>query len=545
MAEAQSGFGVEMNRARLVTSSHEAMMAASSTIQESVIRCKNKLLMEVRPHNQAVYLGLKEAKDGLMLLAETIAGHPDRYKQMYRAGMLSAIAPQGQQGKEFDVAAPAAEDSISNPATTPPGSEPSDVSTSATSVTMNSPVTEQTPRLNPTPSMTTLGQSADIRALDFVEEWYSFGTDFVFKLQKSVPPKWISLLSKKMLKMAFEWTDFVTQDCVNDKKTFRWALMALDFVLLVMDGHNILELSDKTFRTLKIRVATCMALVRTYIDQHSGWSMWSVSSMVEEAEKEMIKSSLGSRFARVYQFNETELRERQEWVNALRQVEEEKSIRKRSKRLIGRVLDDRNIVERNIAFLAARSGSISLRWQQGKFLGGGGYGSVYMAFNLDTGDLMAVKEIRFQDVSSFESLMSTVKEEMNVLKILHHPHIIEYYGVEVHRDKLYIFMEYCPQSLANVLEHDGRIEDMNLVKLYTKQMLLGLEYLHFNNVVHRDIKPANVLIGHEGDIKYVDFGASKIYKSQKTVVFNGEVQNTLVGTPRYMAPESKFVFFLF
>ena len=51
-----------------------------------------------------------------------------------------------------------------------------------------------------------------------------------------------------------------------------------------------------------------------------------------------------------------------------------------------------------------------------------------------------------------------------------------------------------------------------------------------------DVKPANTLFGQEGQIKFVDFGASKIYKSQKTVVVNGEA-NTLVGTPHYIAPE--------
>jgi len=148
-----------------------------------------------------------------------------------------------------------------------------------------------------------------------------------------------------------------------------------------------------------------------------------------------------------------------------------------------------------------------------------------MAINLDTGDLMAVKEIRFQDVTSFESLQRSIKDEMAVLRILHHPHIIEYYGVEVHREKAFIFMEYCPHSISSLLEH-GRIEDLNVIKLYAKQMLEGLEYLHSKGIEHRDVKPGNILIGQEGSIKFVDFGASKFYKAQKTVLVNGQM-NTL------------------
>ncbi|KAJ3155098.1 Suppressor of Sensor Kinase (SLN1) [Geranomyces variabilis] len=229
-------------------------------------------------------------------------------------------------------------------------------------------------------------------------------------------------------------------------------------------------------------------------------------------------------------------RKQKSWLNAIEQLEEERYSRAQANRLVGKVLDSRNVVDRNLSFLASTSSSISLRWQQGKFLGGGSFGSVYMAINLETADLMAVKEIRFTDVTSLDALQRSIKDEMNVLQLLHHPNIIEYYGVEVHRDKLYIFMEYCPHSVANLLEHGGRFGDEQVTKVYSKQMLRGLEYLHEKGIVHRDVKPANTLLGQEGQIKYVDFGASKIYKTQKTVVVNGEA-NTLVGTPHYIAPE--------
>ncbi|KAJ3295791.1 hypothetical protein HK104_002306 [Borealophlyctis nickersoniae] len=229
------------------------------------------------------------------------------------------------------------------------------------------------------------------------------------------------------------------------------------------------------------------------------------------------------------------LRKQRAWLERINQLEEERLRKQEALRTVGKVLDTTNVVNRNISFLASTGSSISLRWQQGKFLGGGSFGSVYMAINLDTADLMAVKEIRFQDVTSLEALQRSIRDEMTVLQLLHHPNIIEYYGVEVHRDKVYIFMEYCPHSVARLLEH-GRFEDEAVVKVYAKQMLKGLEYLHAQGIVHRDVKPANTLIGQEGQIKFVDFGASKIYKAQKTVIMNGQA-NTLVGTPHYIAPE--------
>jgi mitogen-activated protein kinase kinase kinase len=140
-------------------------------------------------------------------------------------------------------------------------------------------------------------------------------------------------------------------------------------------------------------------------------------------------------------------------------------------------------------FLASSSSNIAIRWQQGRFIGAGAFGSVYLAVNLDSGSLMAVKEIKFQELSGLPNLYSQIKDELGVMEMLHHPNVVEYYGIEVHRDKVYIFEEYCQGgSLAALLEH-GRIEDEGIIQVYTMQMLEGLAYLHSQGIVHRDIKP--------------------------------------------------------
>ena len=55
------------------------------------------------------------------------------------------------------------------------------------------------------------------------------------------------------------------------------------------------------------------------------------------------------------------------------------------------------------------------------------------------------------------------------------------------------------------------------MRVYTRQIVLGLEYLHKNNFMHRDIKGANILVDNTGLVKLADFGASKQIEDLVTI----------------------------
>jgi mitogen-activated protein kinase kinase kinase len=183
---------------------------------------------------------------------------------------------------------------------------------------------------------------------------------------------------------------------------------------------------------------------------------------------------------------------REQRLAQLAELDDLRKQREAERQALGRVLEESNEADRSLTYLSSSATSVTLRWQQGQFVGGGTFGSVYAAINLDSGYPMAVKEIRLQDPQMIPTIAGQIKDEMGVLEVLDHPNVVSYYGIEVHRDKVYIFMEYCSGgSLAGLLEH-GRIEDETVIMVYALQMLEGLAYLHESGIVHRDIKPESM-----------------------------------------------------
>ncbi|GAA5892422.1 hypothetical protein JCM5296_003594 [Sporobolomyces johnsonii] len=160
-------------------------------------------------------------------------------------------------------------------------------------------------------------------------------------------------------------------------------------------------------------------------------------------------------------------------------------------------------------------------------LGQGAFGSVYKALNWTTGETCAVKQIDLSHIPKAE--LPDIMQEIDLLKNLHHPNIVQYRGYARTDSALYIVLEYCENgSLSAIIKKFGRFPE-SLVALYTLQVLQGLQYLHDEGVIHRDIKGSNILATKEGSIKLADFGvATRV---------GGPSDSAVVGSPYWMAPE--------
>lgn len=90
-------------------------------------------------------------------------------------------------------------------------------------------------------------------------------------------------------------------------------------------------------------------------------------------------------------------------------------------------------------------------------------------------------------------------------------------------------------NLPSIYKRYGALHEKT-IKVYAKQILCGLQFLHENGVIHKDIKGANILIHKDGTVKLSDFGCSSdIEKTIHTV--QNPVQAGLKGSVPWMAPE--------
>ena len=169
-------------------------------------------------------------------------------------------------------------------------------------------------------------------------------------------------------------------------------------------------------------------------------------------------------------------------------------------------------------------------FELGQVLGKGGYGSVFMAKDIRTGDIVAIK--RFHNSGSLVD-KKAIKEQ-NIWKGLHHSNVVEFKGSFVgDNGSLNLVVEYVDGlSLAEHLSQYSAFPE-TLVAEIARQVLWGLDYLHANGITHRDLKPANILVDHSARVKICDFGVSR---SENVQTINPGQQH-MVGTPWYIAPE--------
>ncbi|KAK5991764.1 Serine/threonine-protein kinase [Cladobotryum mycophilum] len=170
-------------------------------------------------------------------------------------------------------------------------------------------------------------------------------------------------------------------------------------------------------------------------------------------------------------------------------------------------------------------------------LGMGSNGTVVFAGKFDGRDV-AVKRmtIQFYDIATRETRLLRESDD--------HPNVIRYYSQVMRGDFLYIALERCAASLADVIEKPNFFRELATAGqrdlpgvLY--QITNGISHLHSLRIVHRDLKPQNILVNMDKDGKprllVSDFGLCKKLEGGQSSF--GATTGRAAGTSGWRAPE--------
>ncbi|XP_015440296.1 PREDICTED: mitogen-activated protein kinase kinase kinase 4, partial [Dufourea novaeangliae] len=402
------------------------------------------------------------------------------------------------------------------------------------------------------------------RIREILHQAYRMGFDYYKETCKLFTLGENAVLARGIVSFALLWMEFVRTRCERGRGLRpRWANQGLEFLITVCEPHNTKHLTDEEFEELKTCMDRCISHVvgsantvaanvetenlkklsrsRASSPCHSRSRTASFSH--SQKPKDVLKSpditlnpkkspspnAVDGNLSVILNTSDRSVSRQERVVRSIEKVESEIDERLKSRELIGQVTDRKSVDRVRI-----KARRVTFTWQRGIKIGQGRFGKVYTVVNNQTGDLLAMKEVQLQPGD--HRAIRRVAEELQIFEGIQHKYLVRYYGLEIHREEMLIFMEFCAEgTLESLIAGSGTGLPESLVRKYTHQLVSAVSVLHSNGIVHRDIKTANIFLTDEGNcLKLGDFGSAVQIKAHTTMP--GELQG-FVGTQAYMAPE--------
>ncbi|ELP88043.1 carbon catabolite-derepressing protein kinase, putative [Entamoeba invadens IP1] len=151
-----------------------------------------------------------------------------------------------------------------------------------------------------------------------------------------------------------------------------------------------------------------------------------------------------------------------------------------------------------------------------KLLGEGATGRVFLSFHEESNVKVAIKIINKTEICKQVDKKRKIDQELAILRILHHPHIINYYASYETSKLLYVVQELLSGGeLYTYVDKKGKLSVSESVKFFL-QIVSALEYIHRWQICHRDVKLENVLLSSDlHTAKLCDFGMATYTGGQK------------------------------
>eukprot|EP00826_Nyctotherus_ovalis_P026850 TRINITY_DN2093_c0_g2_i4.p1 TRINITY_DN2093_c0_g2~~TRINITY_DN2093_c0_g2_i4.p1 ORF type:complete len:421 (+),score=128.15 TRINITY_DN2093_c0_g2_i4:566-1828(+) len=140
----------------------------------------------------------------------------------------------------------------------------------------------------------------------------------------------------------------------------------------------------------------------------------------------------------------------------------------------------------------------------GRLLGKGAFGKVNLGMHKLTGKMVAIKSINKECLTD-ENSKQKVMKEFSILKLLKHQSVIRLYESFESKKHILFIVELCAGGdLLNYVRKRRRLKEP-VAKVVFRQIIEGLQYCHYKEILHRDIKLDNILLNAMGHIKAVSY----------------------------------------
>ncbi|XP_068448064.1 maternal embryonic leucine zipper kinase [Clinocottus analis] len=162
-------------------------------------------------------------------------------------------------------------------------------------------------------------------------------------------------------------------------------------------------------------------------------------------------------------------------------------------------------------------------------IGSGGFAKVKLGRHILSGEKVAIKIMNKKDLGVD---LPRVKLEIEAMKNLSHQHVCRLYQVIETSTQIFMVLEYCPGGeLFDYIIAKDRLSEKE-TRVFFRQIVSAMAYVHSQGYAHRDLKPENLLIDEDHNLKLIDFGLCAKPKGGL-----GYELMTSCGSPAYAAPE--------